>query len=72
MLFELHDEGDAALDHADRNSNDLSDYYEKHYLIEAEYVDGQMLPASEVWQHRKFHTTLLSGLTLYSPSNAAS
>jgi hypothetical protein len=28
MLFELHDEGDAALDPADSNFNDLSDYYE--------------------------------------------
>lgn len=41
MLQELKDDGDAALDHADLTFRNLADYYEKNYLVAAEYVAGQ-------------------------------
>jgi integrase len=43
MLREIDDYGAEALDHNERTFADLADYYEKHYLIEAEYVGGEKI-----------------------------
>ncbi len=41
MLGEIKEYGTAALDHNDKTFADLADYYEKHYLNEARYENGE-------------------------------
>jgi integrase len=62
LLRELDDHGEQSLDAARMTFSDLSDYYKKHYLKPAEYIDGRKVAGQRSYRSRR---TLLEYLRLH-------
>lgn len=53
LLCELDDHGEQSLDAARMTFSDLSDYYKKHYLKPAEYIDGRKVAGQRSYRSRQ-------------------
>jgi integrase len=62
LLRDLDDHGEKSLDAARMTFSDLSDYYKKHYLKPAEYMDGRKIAGQRSYRSRQ---TLLKYLRSY-------